>query len=183
MTTSPLIIPVARFFTISGGAGLAGGKVWTYESGTNTPKTSYMDFSGNPMSANTNPVILDASGSADIWLDGNYRINLLDSNNVQQANYPVDNVSSFSNGSISEYVVTTGSANTYIAMPAPAITAYAAGQAFSVKINATNTGPTTINFSNLGTKAIVIPPNYPLAGSELIADSIYRIIYDAQVFN
>lgn len=74
MVASPLIIPVARFFTISGGAGLAGGKVYTYEAGTNTPKVTYSDYTGSPSSENTNPVILDSTGSAAIWLIGN-RIN------------------------------------------------------------------------------------------------------------
>ncbi len=180
MTASPLIIPVARFFTVSGGAGLAGGKVYTYAAGTSTPKASYTDYSaGTP---NTNPVILDSAGEADIWLDGNYKINVTDSNGVQQANYPVDNVSSFSNGSVSEYGVTTGSANNYILTPTPAIIAYSAGQAFNIKINATNTGPTTINISGLGTKSIVKLATIALTGNELIAGQIYRIVYDGTNF-
>ena len=130
MTASPLIPPVARFFTVSGGAGLAGGKVYTYAAGTLTPKATYIDATSG--TANTNPVILDASGSANIWLDGNYKINLTDANDVQQANFPVDNISSFLTSSISEYVVLTGSANTYTASPSPAALGYTAGQSYSI---------------------------------------------------
>lgn len=180
MTTSPLIIPVARFFTISGGAALAGGKVYTYAAGTSTPKASYTDFGG--LTPNTNPVILDSAGQANIWLDGNYKINLTDSNGVQQAGWPVDNVSSISSGGVSEYAVTTGSANTYVLAPAPAIVSYTAGTSFTVNINATNTGPSTINVSSLGTQALVVAPNYPLAGGELISGNIYRIVYDGTNF-
>lgn len=132
MTASPLIIPVARFFTISGGAGLAGGKVYTYEAGTNTPKTTYTDYTADPMSANTNPVILDSSGSADIWLVGNYKIDLYDSNDVQQPNYPVDNVSGF--GSTNSFYVTTGTVNNYVLTPSPTLLSYSAGQTYFVTI-------------------------------------------------
>lgn len=180
MTTSPLIIPVARFFSISGGAALAGGKVYTYEAGTDTPKASYTDFEG--LTPNTNPVILDSSGQADIWLDGNYKINLTDANDVQQPNYPVDNVFSISTGSATEYAVTTGSANNYVLAPAPAIVAYTPGVAFNIKINTDNTGPSTINVSALGAQAIVVSPSYPLAGGELIAGNVYRIVYDGTNF-
>ena len=48
---------------------LAGGKIHTYLTGTSTPKTTYSNSTGT---ANTNPVILDAEGYADIWLDGDY---------------------------------------------------------------------------------------------------------------
>ncbi len=180
MTASPLIIPVARFFTVSGGAGLADGYVYTYAAGTDTLKDTYTDASGN--TPNTNPVRLDSTGSAAIWLNGNYKINVLDSNEVQQPNYPVDNVSGSAGGSASEYVVTTGSANTYVITPSPAITAYSAGTLFNIKINATNTGPSTINISNLGAQALVISPSIAMTGGELLLNSIYTIIYDGTNF-
>lgn len=180
MTTSPLIIPVARFFSVSGGAALAGGKVYTYAAGTSTPKASYTDYSGT--TPNANPVILDSAGQANIWLDGNYKINLTDSNDVQISGYPVDNVSSISTGSASEYAVTTGSANTYILTPSPAIVAYATGATFKIKVNATNTGPTTINISSLGAKSVVINGSTALTGGELLTGVIYIIVYDGTNF-
>lgn len=60
---------------------LAGGKVYTYEAGTSTPKVTYTDSSGG--TPNANPVILDASGRASIWLgDGGYKFILTDANDV-----------------------------------------------------------------------------------------------------
>lgn len=57
---------------------LAGGKIYTYEAGTSTPKATYTD-SGEG-TANANPVILDANGRADIWLgDGSYKFVIYDS--------------------------------------------------------------------------------------------------------
>lgn len=60
---------------------LAGGKIYTYEAGTSTPKVTYTD-SGEG-TANANPVILDANGRADIWLgDGSYKFVIYDSSDV-----------------------------------------------------------------------------------------------------
>ena len=63
------------------GAPLAGGKLYTYEAGTSTPKTTYTTAAGT--SANANPVILDANGYANVWLDsGAYKFILKDSADV-----------------------------------------------------------------------------------------------------
>lgn len=51
------------------GAPLAGGKLYTYEAGTTTPKATYVDRNGTP---NTNPVIMDSEGYADVWIDSGY---------------------------------------------------------------------------------------------------------------
>src|SRR6185369_11794571 len=112
MTATLLIPPRARFFDASGNP-LSFGLVYTYAAGTLTPKVSYTDSTGS--SANTNPIVLDAAGEADIWLDGNYKINLADQNNVQQGGYPVDNVASTTSGNA--YYETTGTANNYILTP------------------------------------------------------------------
>lgn len=61
-------------FSDDDGNPLAGGKVCTYISGSNTPQATYTDFTGT--SQNTNPVILDSAGRAQIWYDTtkDYRI-------------------------------------------------------------------------------------------------------------
>lgn len=53
-------------FTDTNGVPLVGGCVFTYVGGTSTPLATYTDSSGVPQ--NPNPVILDATGSAKIWL-------------------------------------------------------------------------------------------------------------------
>lgn len=61
------------------GKPLAGGKVYTYEAGTTTPKSTYTTMAGDV--PNPNPVILDQNGKAKIFLgDGAYRMRVLDSN-------------------------------------------------------------------------------------------------------
>ena len=58
-------MPVMQFFD-NNGSPLAGGKVYTYEAGTTTPLATYTDETGG--TANSNPVILDAAGRANIWV-------------------------------------------------------------------------------------------------------------------
>lgn len=68
-----------RFFDKCGKP-LCGGFVHTYQVGTTTAKPTYTDVSKTAV--NTNPVILDSIGSAAIFLDGAYRVRVLDRNGV-----------------------------------------------------------------------------------------------------
>lgn len=65
------------------GKALAGGKLFTYYSGTNIALATYKDK--DKVTLNTNPVVLNAAGEADVWLDllYVYRLELRDANNVQ----------------------------------------------------------------------------------------------------
>lgn len=78
-----------RAFTATG-APLVGGKLYTYVATTATPKATYTDYGG--LTANANPVVLDANGEADIWLGtGYYKFVLKNSAGVTQ--WTMDNVS------------------------------------------------------------------------------------------
>lgn len=55
---------------------LSFGRVYTYETGTTSYKVTYKDEDKTVQ--NTNPVLLDAYGQADICLDGKYRIVVTD---------------------------------------------------------------------------------------------------------
>jgi hypothetical protein len=57
--------PKLQFFG-SDGLPLVGGKLYTYAAGTTTPLATYTDSTG--VTQNTNPVILDSSGQAGVWL-------------------------------------------------------------------------------------------------------------------
>lgn len=70
---TPLQAPYSQFFDANGDP-LSGGKVYTYISGTLTPKATYTDASGDTEAAN--PVILDSAGRAAIWIEGTYRIDV-----------------------------------------------------------------------------------------------------------
>jgi hypothetical protein len=59
---SPL--PKLQFF--NEGVPMAGGQLFTYESGTTVPQTTWADFQSTIV--NTNPIILDSRGEASVWL-------------------------------------------------------------------------------------------------------------------
>jgi len=75
----PLQSPYAQFFDDNGDP-LSGGKVYTYVSGTTTNKATYTDASESVTAAN--PVILDSSGRAAIWIVGTYRFDVKTSADV-----------------------------------------------------------------------------------------------------
>lgn len=81
MTANLFVYGKFRASDYSSGSPLAGGQVFTYETGTLIAKDSYTDSTG--VTANTNPVILDANGEANIYLEGLYTIILQDVNGVQ----------------------------------------------------------------------------------------------------
>lgn len=66
--TPVILSPIPQYYaTDLAGRPLAFGCVFTYVSGTTTPLTSYTDSTGN--TANPNPVILSAGGTANIWIE------------------------------------------------------------------------------------------------------------------
>ncbi len=79
-------------FTNSAGAPLVGGKVYTYDAGTNSPRPTYADAAGTV--PNANPVVLDARGEATIFWSGAYKVVLKDAADVTI--WTVDNVSGLS---------------------------------------------------------------------------------------
>lgn len=80
-----LLPPFPKFrASDSTGAPLAGGLLYTYAAGTTTPLATYTDSTGG--TANTNPVVLDSSGQANVWLTAGtaYKFVLEDSVGVVQ---------------------------------------------------------------------------------------------------
>lgn len=63
MNLSPL--PIQKFFD-NNGRPLVGGLLFTYTAGTTTKIATYKDQAGTP---NTNPIVLDYRGEANVWLD------------------------------------------------------------------------------------------------------------------
>ena len=84
---------------------------------------------------------------------------------------------------LSDYVVDTGTANTYAIAPSPAISAYTAGQQFTFKATNANTGASTLNVSGLGTKTInKLNGSTALAGGEIASGQIVSVEYDGTNF-
>lgn len=76
---------IALQFCDSEGHPLVGGKLWSLEAGTDTPRPTYTDQ--NLAVANTNPLILDAAGRPEtgaIYVEpGGYKFILKDANDVE----------------------------------------------------------------------------------------------------
>lgn len=62
---------IANGVHASDGTLLAGGKVWTYEASSFTPKSLWLDR--DKTSAAPNPVVLDGQGRANVYADGIYK--------------------------------------------------------------------------------------------------------------
>jgi len=87
----PINSPIFRAFDANGNP-LAGGKLYTYAAGSSTPQTTYSTADTFSSSPNANPVILDSTGSAKIFLDAlDYKFILEDANGTLQ--WTVDNIS------------------------------------------------------------------------------------------
>lgn len=73
--------PKLQFFGTDG-LPLVGGKLYTYAAGTTTPIATYTD--NTQANQNTNPVILDSAGQANVWLTDTttYKYVLTDANDV-----------------------------------------------------------------------------------------------------
>jgi hypothetical protein len=94
MTAALTPPPKIQFFA-NDGTPLVGGKLYSYAAGTTTPLATYTTYAGTV--ANTNPVILDSRGEADVWLDSAlYKLALYDADNALI--WTVDNISSINSG-------------------------------------------------------------------------------------
>jgi microcystin-dependent protein len=85
-----VVTPTAKAqFIDAAGIPLAGGFLYTYEAGTTTPQATYTDSTA--ATANSNPIILDSRGEANIWLSSaNYKFKLTDANGTEI--WTVDNI-------------------------------------------------------------------------------------------
>lgn len=125
-----VLTPAAKmqFFTADGEP-LVGGKLYTYSAGTTTPQATYTDNTGG--TANTNPVILDSRGEANIWLGGLiYKFKLADADDAEiwTVDYISAPTSSVSPGFSGNATIDTNSPN-----PALKITQSGAGYALRVQ--------------------------------------------------
>lgn len=93
-----LLPPFPKFFAVdANGAPLAGGLLYTYAAGTTTPLATYTDSTGSV--ANTNPVVLDSNGQANVWLTTGTAYKFVLENSLGQVQWTVDNITGGIQGS------------------------------------------------------------------------------------
>lgn len=147
-----LLPPIRTRFYDSDGQPLVGGKVYSYTSGTTTPKNTYTTYGMG--AANTNPTILDSNGEATFWLDGSYKIRVTDSDD--NILYEEDNVrdltssQSFASPTITGTPTFTSTAVTWSGNPT-----HSGNHTFSG--NVTVNGNTAVG--NASTDTLTIAPN------------------------
>lgn len=174
---SPL--PKMQFFDANGDP-LVGGKLYTYAAGTTTPLATYTSSSGAV--SNTNPVILDSRGEANVWLALTpYKFKLTTASDVEI--WTVDNVSSGETFGASQWLTSVAGINSITASLTSAnFVAYAAGQTFSFKASNTNTGPVTLNINSLGAKAVTKTGSVALEPNDILSGQIVTVVYDGVRF-
>jgi len=85
-----VVTPTAKAqFIDAAGVPLAGGFLYTYAAGSTTPQATYTDSTS--ATANSNPIVLDSRGEANIWLSSStYKFKLTDANGTEI--WTVDNI-------------------------------------------------------------------------------------------
>ncbi len=175
MNLSPL--PIQKFFDNSGRP-LNGGLLFTYVAGTTTKLATYQDQAGTP---NTNPVVLNFRGEANVWLPANtpYKLVLAPPADTDPPGAPIWSVDQVQNAQLLTLYggVDTGSANTYLLNFAANFSAYTDGIiVYFVPAN-TNTGPSLASINGLGAVPIITQDGAPLTAGKIVQDQVVSMIY------
>lgn len=175
--------PKQKFFT-NNGVPAAGYKLFTYGAGGSVKTATYKDqTTGSP---NTNPIILDFRGEADIWIPPNVAYKYVfalpaDTDPPSNPLWTIDNL--VNSQLITLYGgVDTGSPNAYVLNFVANFTAYADGIVIYFIAANTNTGPSTINVNGLGPVAITRQDGTPLTAGQIVANQVTQIMYKGAGF-
>ncbi len=175
VTLSPVF--KQKFFDNSG-IPLNGGKLFSYLAGTSTKTATYSDAGGS--SANTNPVILNFRGEADVYIEPNkgYKFVLAPSTDTDPPTNPIwsiDNVRS--SQLITLYGgVDSGVANAYVLTFTASFTSYTDGIVIYWIPANTNTNISTLNVNGLGPLSIVNANGNGLSAGQIQANQPTTVI-------
>lgn len=152
-----VLSPQGPFRALDGnGDPLAGGKLYTYEAGTTTPKTTYT--TEDATTPNTNPVILDSNGYADVWLDtGSYKFVLDDSDDVEQ--WTLDDISGSDTSVFGAQVVTQATNLNLTSIYRNNLIVTTAGLTISLLAAATATEGFIFSVQNTSSSNVTIDPD------------------------
>lgn len=79
-------------------------------------------------------------------------------------------------------LTTAGGTTAYTLTSGLSLAAYVSGQSFLIKMNATNTGASTLNVDSLGAKDITKNGSTALIAGDLVSGVVYRVAYDGTRF-
>lgn len=175
--------PKQKFFG-NNGQPAVGYKLFTYEAGTSTKLATYPN---NSVSVpNSNPIILDYRGEADIWIPPNvsYKYVLATPTDTDPPGSPLWTVDNLVNNQLLTLYggVDTGIANAYVLTFDASFDSYADGIViYFIAANA-NTGASTINVNGLGPVAITRQDGTALTSGQIVANQITQIMYKGTGF-
>lgn len=78
--------------------------------------------------------------------------------------------------------ITVSGTDTIVAAGTPALTAYAAGNAFNFVAAGANTGPVTLNIDSLGAKAVTKDGTTALVANDILSGQVVSVVYDGTRF-
>lgn len=159
------------------GSPLAGGLLYSYAAGTNTPLVTYQD--PGMASPNANPTVLNARGEAPVFTPPNvaYKFLLTDSLGNTIPGWPIDNLI------LSQLItlyggVDIGSTNAYILNFTSNFTSLTDGIVLFWIPSHTNTGASTLNVNGLGAVNIVNANGTTvLTSGEITANQPATVLY------
>jgi hypothetical protein len=159
------------------GAPLVGGQLFTYAAGTTTPIATYTDSTaGTP---NTNPVILNARGEAQVWLLPNVGYKFV----LQSASgNPIWTVDQIFNSQLLTLFggVDAGANNAYVLNFNTPFTSYTNGEVIYFIPSSTNSAipqPVTLNVNGLGPIPIVNINGSALGAGQIQAGQTTQVMY------
>lgn len=170
------LLPLGRqTFLDTNGKPLAGGTVTFYIPNTSSLKDTWQDSGQTTL--NTNPVVLDASGSAVIYGSGAYRQVVKTSAGVTIW----DKLTSDTSASATSYAGTSGGTANLQTVTAPNFTS-GDGQSITFIASGTNTGAFSLNVNGSGGISVLNDtPNgsSALTGGEVVAGNVVTVVYAA----
>lgn len=172
--------PKLQFFDAYGNP-LSGGLLYSYTAGTSTPLATYNDASGTTY--NTNPIILDSRGEANVWLGAaSYKFKLATAANVEL--WTVDNIGGGDQfGTVQFLTGVSGSDTITATVTSSSFIAYAAGQMFNFVAAGTNTtSSVTLNLNGLGAKTVTKEGSTVLDAGNITTGQMVQVVYDGAKF-
>lgn len=182
MTNVLTLTPKQKFFD-NNGLPAVGFKLFTYQAGSTTKLSTYVSASG---SANTNPIVLDYRGEANVWIPPNvsYKFVLAPATDTDPPSAPIWTVDNL----VSSQLVTlyggvdSGVANAYVLTFTANFTAYADGIVIYWIPSNTNTSTSTLNVNGLGLINIQNANGTGLSAGQIQANQPVAVIYKGGVW-
>lgn len=153
------LLPYPKFkATDSAGVPYSGGKLYTYQAGTSTAKYAYTDVNLSTVAAN--PIILDSSGEAAVYLKGKYKLVLKTSADVTV--WTLDNVQGMGDWEEGKYYVDASETDQGVTGAGNSIAAHLStiGSDNAILKLANSSGSATTSYTV--STAITIPANVKL---------------------